>query len=195
MVTRLLPYVDAAIASVPNYGKAHALTFVTSLLAETYLRFSGKKDPNLHMIAGAKSVQTLSGLLANPTFSSSRQVTALTCFLTMLLPSHLLFLGAAKFSTILNYRFQRSNDKYLLETVLLKADRPSFAFLLASANEVANIASKVISSLAVGIIAQQVLTGDKTGKIRTVVSAALLAVSAVNVYCKRKEKPQKAFSF
>ena len=172
MVTRILSYVsDAAIKQAPDseYGKLSALGFVSSLLAETYFRVNAHSLSRLDLltcISFMKLLQIIPCLKANPALSSYRTFIP-TVILTTGLSFHL------SFSML---------GQVLREYPMMKSDRPPLIAFVACAKEIVNIASKVIQSFAVGVVAQKMFTGRTEGKIKIVVTTVLLGLSALNIY-------------
>jgi len=185
MVSRIMPYVDRATNSVPNFGKGNALLFTAGLLAETLRRFTMTEDTdhnriNIYILQMFKIAQSLpisfggSGshitkYVAGPVLSFGLQFTLI----------HQLI---ATFTRVAS--FKGYDTSYYCQ---IEVDRPDFVFFVQVAGEVVNIASKIIGSLTTGLVVQQMVTRRSTGKIRIVVSAALLALSAYNVCAHRQE--------
>jgi len=170
MVSQIMPYVDRATSLVPNFGKGNALLFTAGLLAETVLRY-GVAQPGyteLDVIQCCKCFQSAMALIDLGPFSVIRKIG--TIFITFA------------------FQFPIVHDRFstTFRVAELKYDRPRLISFVQVTGEAINIASKVIGSLATGIVVQRMATGGATGKIRVVVSAALLALSAYNVFNNRE---------
>ncbi len=178
MVSRVMPYVNAATALVPNFGKVSAIGFTVGLLLETFFRPSASSQQHrtrsaLAFIQFEKSFQ--SAQIAMNYFDSPRTKIMGSCLA-----------GGLQLPVVHNRLVRLTgvnafgNNKTLHYTQI-EADRPALVSFVQVAGEMVNIASKILGSLATGLIVQKMVTGDTTGKIRFVVTAALLALSAWNV--------------
>ena len=170
MVSRITSYADAATNLVPNFGKARALTFTAGLVLETVVRY-GLAEPDymeLNVIQLLKTWQSVAAFADSAYFSAKGKVGAF-------------FITYAFQSPIVHDKFSDPNSPLL--------DRPRLISFVQVTGEAINIASKVIGSLATGLVVQRMVTGGVTGKIRIVVSAALLALSAYNVFNSREMYP------
>jgi len=184
MVSRIMPYADRATNLVPNFGKGSALVFTVGLLMETVQRSHMTEDTdqnqeNIYMLQMFKIAQSLP-ISFGGSGSHIRKYVAgyVLSFALQFTPIHQLI---AKFT-----RVDLFDECEVSRYCQIEADRPVFVSFVQVAGEVVNIASKIIGSLATGIVVQQIVTGGSTGKIRIVVSAALLALSAYNV-CAHQE--------
>ncbi len=184
MIAGVLPcvlhYANAATNLVPDYGKKHVCLFAAALFVETSLRFSNDGDA-LKKIFFWKGPQIISCLLANSAFNSSYRVAIPTVVSTLALSTSGFYNVVANLSQVV-----KINN---VTVASLNAERPPLISIFASAMEVANIASKIINSLAVGLVVQKAFTGQTEGKIRVVVSAALLLLSALNIYHRLEISP------
>lgn len=168
-----------ALAAVPTYGKISSALFVLSLLRETYVRFSPKKSysfqlgdvplfksSKLNMISSLKRFQIGSCILESG-YSWKLKIPA--GIIIGFLPSQIV---------------APSQVVRLLpsEEFVICSDRPFLNAYLACGKEVLNIASKVIQSVATGVVAQKMWNSQTNGNIRVVVTSALLTLSAWNIY-------------
>src|SRR3569832_1329824 len=180
MINPIMPYVDRATNLVPNFGKGNALVFTVGLVLVFLLCShmivdtdrSRKNNTRLQMLKATQSLVILLGgsgshirwYVASPLLSFGLQ-----------LP--IVHDQIIKFTNVTHFK----DANQTLHYNQLTADRPVFVSFFKVAEEVGNIVSKVIGSLATGLVVQKMVTGGPTGKIRFVVSAALLALAAYNV--------------
>ncbi len=167
-----------SLAVVPNYGKIKAALFLIGLLGETYvkLKLSDKKGwiiqtegkdyvvESLKLVIRLKEIQFMAGISGSG-YSWKFTIPAGVGFFFM--PSQI----AAE---------SRITKNWVAEVI--STDRPLLNTYFACAHEILNIVSKVIQSIATGALAQKMWSGQTYGKIRVVITTALLALSAVNVY-------------
>jgi hypothetical protein len=184
MLDRLMPYANSITANVPHYGKLAAITFVVTLLFEVSARMSKKADveARLGTIGGMKGMQLANLAHQIKSFSFNTSYPLANRILSTGANS-LACLGIGIVSGILS---SRANEAQVTRGEQLKRgavilDRPPVVVILASVFEIANVASKVINSCATGIVAQKMWSGGTTGKIRFVVTTALLALSFWNI--------------
>ena len=179
MVSRIMPYVDRPTNLVPNFGKGNALLFTAGLLAETLRRFTMTKgtDYNRKNISWLQTFKATQSLAISFGGSGSH--------IRKFVAGPLLFLGfqlPVVHDQIIKFTKPYSFTHYpTLHFTQIEAYRPHLICFVKMVGEVVNIVSKVVGSLATGLVVQKMVTGGPTGKIRFVVSAALLALSAYNV--------------
>jgi len=180
MVNPIMPYVDRATNLVPNFGKGNALVFTVGLFLETLQRSHMTEDTdcsrkNITRLQILKATQSLVVMHGGSGSRIRKYVASPLLSFGLQLP--VVHDQIIKFTNV--HHFKSPNQ--MLHYNQLTADRPVFVSFFKVAGEVVNIASKVIGSLATGLVVQKMVTGGPTGKIRFVVSAALLALSAYNV--------------
>ncbi len=178
MATRVMssiyPTIEQAAA---NYGKVGAMSFVLSLVGETYSRFSKLNNSTGESIAAFKSIQQTTYLAKNPILNSwTANLLAGLTVTGLNTPQFLNFMGKLSGQPAIDKGSGRHKN---IMTII--SDRPPFVFFFACAREIADIASKVIGSFATGIVAQKMFDGQTEGKVRAVVTVVMLGLSAVNV--------------
>ncbi|MGH2611590.1 MAG: hypothetical protein ACRDFB_00910 [Rhabdochlamydiaceae bacterium] len=176
MITRFLPYVNAVTQRFPNYGKMNALGFVLPLLCESYMKLQAGAS-SLFWIAFAKSIPACGLLNAAPAFEAPRIYYPTSIAFTTLSSRAFLL----KFLDVVGTD-QVKKGKKEINAVFLDTDRPPLVSFLTCASEVVNVASKVINSLATGVVVQKMFTGQTEGKVRTITTAILLSLSVLNVF-------------
>jgi hypothetical protein len=167
---------ERSLAAVPNYGKITAALFLISLVGETYVRASSQKthsgfSPWVALFL-LKKVQVFSGMGGS---SYSWKLTIPAGTVAFLLPS----VGAARAKI---WTTENAQGERLHKAAVIPTDRPYLKTYFACAYEALNVASKVIQSVATGVVAQKMWSDQTEGKVRVAVTTALLALSAWNVY-------------
>ncbi len=188
-----------SLATVPNYGKISAALFVFGLGYETHSRYLPSKpfkkaDPNLvaqHYV-----------LVKNYVLVNFKEI-----FQSKVIQVAAFFYGTSldpifKVVAVVGQLFvPRKVDPIVEMSVVIPlegneqrdweikkkkahclSDRPLLKDQLAVGYDVVNIASKIIQSFATGVVAQKMWNNSTSGKVRAVVTTALLALSAWNVY-------------
>ena len=184
MINPIMPYVDRATNLVPNFGKGNALVFTVGLVLETLQRSHMTEDTdrsrkNITRLQMLKATQSLVILLGGSGSHIRRYVASPLLSFGLQLP--IVHDQIIKFTNVTHFK----DANQTLHYNQLTADRPVFVSFFKVAGEVVNIASKVIGSLATGLVVQQMVTRRSTGKIRIVDSVVffVLFVFFVFVFC------------
>jgi len=166
--------------AIANFGKREALLFTGALALETMVRSfvaenkGSEKNFKMLLLDAIKHIQFYAAFATHPSYAFS-WVSKLTAHAS-LLPSNII--GLKLLSKITGmYHFK--NDP--LHYTELEIERPPLVSFVACLGEAAKIYAKTIGCLGTGRVVQKMWTGSFSGRISTVVSIALLTVSAWNI--------------